>query len=117
MLLAISGKIVLKSSIYQQNYKNKLTAFFLALPFLNAPPQPSAFMARLNRVRCARAGEAMRLHRSMLMSHQLTAKKGSFEIPPLNWKAPDTSKQSDRRDSTTADAEPAKKVEASREKA
>ncbi|WP_313621608.1 hypothetical protein [Achromobacter sp.] len=116
-MLAISGKIVLKSDIYQQNYKNTLTAFFLALPFLNASPRPTAFMARLNRVRCARAGEAMRLHRSMHMSHQLTAKKGSFEIPPLNWKAPDTNKQSDRRDSAVADSEPSKKAEASREEA
>ncbi len=51
------------------------------------------------------------------MSHQLTAKKGSFEIPPLNWKAPDTNKQSDRRDAASVSAEPAKKAEASREKA
>ncbi|EHK65425.1 hypothetical protein [Achromobacter arsenitoxydans] len=50
------------------------------------------------------------------MSHQLAAKKGSFEIPPLNWKAPDANKQSDRRDSAPADANSSKKAEASSSK-
>lgn len=59
----------------------------------------------------------MRLSRSMLMSHQLTAKKGSFEIPPLNWKAPDANKQSDRRDTTSRDADTSKKAQASHDKA
>ena len=51
------------------------------------------------------------------MSHQLTAKKGSFEIPPLNWKAPDANKQSDRRDTTVRDADASKKAQASHDKA
>ncbi|SEI45695.1 MULTISPECIES: hypothetical protein [unclassified Achromobacter] len=51
------------------------------------------------------------------MSHQLTAKKGSFEIPPLNWKAPDANKQSDRRDTTSRDADTSKKAQASHDKA
>lgn len=50
------------------------------------------------------------------MSHQLTAKKGSFEIPPLNWKAPDANKQSDR-DTTSRDADTSKKAQASHDKA
>ncbi|MNR41038.1 hypothetical protein D3C85_1593800 [compost metagenome] len=50
------------------------------------------------------------------MSHQLAAKKGSFAIPPLNWKAPEVDKKSDR-DSAPADAESSKKTEASRSKA
>ncbi|MNK20533.1 hypothetical protein D3C87_387750 [compost metagenome] len=50
------------------------------------------------------------------MSHQLAAKKGSFEIPPLNWKAPDADKKSDR-DTAPADANSSKKAEASRLKA
>lgn len=50
------------------------------------------------------------------MSHQLTAKKGSFEIPPLNWKAPESNKQSDRHDNTAHAAETSKKVDVSRVK-
>ncbi|MEN4918945.1 hypothetical protein ABE485_09750 [Achromobacter spanius] len=50
------------------------------------------------------------------MSHQLAAKKGSFEIPPLNWKAPDANKQADRRDAASADTDSSKKAEASRSK-
>lgn len=50
------------------------------------------------------------------MTHQLAAKKGSFEIPPLNWKAPDADKKSDR-DAAPADADSSKKTEASRSKA
>lgn len=29
------------------------------------------------------------------MSHQLIGKKWRFEIPPLNWKAPDANKDAD----------------------
>lgn len=50
------------------------------------------------------------------MSHQLTAKKGSFEIPPLNWKAPEANKQSDRNDTASHTAETSKKVDVSRVK-
>lgn len=50
------------------------------------------------------------------MTHQLTAKKGSFEIPPLNWKAPESNKQSDRHDTPSRTAETAKQVDVSRDK-
>ncbi|OAE54641.1 hypothetical protein A7J67_16625 [Achromobacter xylosoxidans] len=59
----------------------------------------------------------MRLSRSMLMSHQLTAKKGSFEIPPLNWKAPESNKQSDRHDTPSHSTDTPKKADVSRVKA
>ncbi len=58
----------------------------------------------------------MRLSWSMLMSHQLTAKKGTFEIPPLNWKAPEANKQSDRHDATSRADDTSKKVDVSRVK-
>ena len=29
------------------------------------------------------------------MSHQLVGKKWQFEIPPLDWKAPETNKEAD----------------------
>lgn len=50
------------------------------------------------------------------MSHQLAAKKGSFEIPPLNWKAPDADKKSDR-DVAPVNANSSKESDASRSKA
>ncbi len=50
------------------------------------------------------------------MSHQLTAKKGSFEIPPLNWKAPEANKQSDRHDTPSHAADTPKKADVSRVK-
>lgn len=50
------------------------------------------------------------------MSHQLAVKKGSFEIPPLNWKAPDADQKTDRA-TAPADADSTKKTEASGTKA
>ncbi|WP_168202119.1 hypothetical protein [Achromobacter sp. HZ01] len=31
------------------------------------------------------------------MSHQLASKKSRFEIPPLNWKAPETKQDTDAK--------------------
>ncbi len=50
------------------------------------------------------------------MTHQLTAKKGIFEIPPLNWKAPESNKQSDRHDAPSRSAETSKQADVSRVK-
>lgn len=50
------------------------------------------------------------------MSHQLAVKKGSFEIPPLNWKAPDADQKTDRA-AAPAEAAASKKTETSGAKA
>jgi len=83
---------------------------------LNAPPAPTGIHGTLESCALRLGGGSMRLTRSTLMSHQLAAKKGSFEIPPLNWKAPDANKQADRRDAASADTDSSKKAEASRSK-
>jgi hypothetical protein len=61
-MLAISSKIMLKSFNYQQNNIKNMLMKILSwrCRLLNASPAPTAFMARLNPVRCAWAGEAMR---------------------------------------------------------
>ncbi|WMD22068.1 hypothetical protein RAS12_06750 [Achromobacter seleniivolatilans] len=47
------------------------------------------------------------------MSHQLVAKKWRFEIPPLNWKAPDAAKES-KLNAVPADSESAEDSDTSR---
>jgi len=115
LLLAISVNFGLKSFIYRQ--KNNKTADTSSRRRLlsECSPAPAAFMARQN-LCMVLGGGAMCLSRSMLMTHQLTAKKGSFEIPPLNWKAPGSNKQSDRHDAPSRSAETSKQADVSRVK-
>jgi hypothetical protein len=47
------------------------------------------------------------------MSHQLAAKKSRFEVPPLDWKAPEAKKDADLN-SGPADAESSEDTEALR---
>ncbi|MFD4836612.1 hypothetical protein ACFWP0_03835 [Achromobacter sp. NPDC058515] len=47
------------------------------------------------------------------MSHQLVGKKWSFEIPPLNWKAPEADEKSERN-VAPVDADASKDAEAAR---
>ncbi|CAB3638403.1 MULTISPECIES: hypothetical protein [Achromobacter] len=45
------------------------------------------------------------------MSHQLVGKKWQFEIPPLDWKAPETNKEADIK-TVAADADAAEDQDA-----
>lgn len=47
------------------------------------------------------------------MSHQLIGKKWRFEIPPLNWKAPDANQESEM-DAVTADSDASEDTDKSR---
>ncbi|CAB3926884.1 hypothetical protein [Achromobacter anxifer] len=50
------------------------------------------------------------------MSHQLVSKKSHFEIPPLDWKAPETKKEADIK-TVPAQAEAAKNADSLRKHA
>ncbi|CAB3685293.1 MULTISPECIES: hypothetical protein [Achromobacter] len=47
------------------------------------------------------------------MSHQLVGKKWRFEVPPLNWTAPDANKESEI-DAVDADSETSEDSDTSR---
>ncbi|MCD0499878.1 MULTISPECIES: hypothetical protein [Achromobacter] len=47
------------------------------------------------------------------MSHQLVGKKWRFEVPPLDWKAPDANQDSDI-DAVAADSDASKDSDKSR---
>lgn len=47
------------------------------------------------------------------MSHQLVGKKWRFEIPPLDWKAPDANKDSDI-DPAAVDSDASEEAETAR---
>ncbi len=50
------------------------------------------------------------------MSHQLVGKKWHFEIPPLDWKAPETKKEADIK-TVPAQADNAKNADSLRKRA